>query len=244
MAACYHQAVMPRNLPSHQASVVFPSGSTLGPLLEDLRLDARLGPQLRYAAHLPGSAARHGELDPPLPEPIAGALSRGGVPRLWSHQTEGIAAVRRGENVLVTTPTASGKSLVFQVPPLEEAIRGGPGHGLFLFPLKALGQDQRGKFLRLAEQAGLPPEVAGCEIYDGDTPGSKRTAIRRNFPRVVISNPDMLHLGVLGHWTGWGPFLADLRWIVLDELHTYRGIFGSHFHHVLQRFFRLCRSVG
>ena len=230
---------MPRNA---TASVVLPSGSTLGPLIEELSLDAKLGPQLLYATHLPGSAARYGDLE--LPESISQALGRGGVPRLWTHQTAGIEAVRRGENVLVTTPTASGKSLIFQVPPLEEAVRGGPGHGLFLFPLKALGQDQRGKFLRLAEAAGLPPEVAGCEIYDGDTPAAKRTAIRKNFPRVVISNPDMLHLGVLGHWTGWGPFLADLRWIVLDELHTYRGIFGSHFHHVLQRFFRLCRSVG
>ena len=232
---------MPRN-PS--ASVVLPTGSALGSLIEEVHRDSRLGGQLRYAVNLPGSEARYGELDPTLPEPIARALGRGGVPRLWTHQTEGIAAVRRGENVLVTTPTASGKSLVFQVPPLEEAVRGGPGHGLFLFPLKALGQDQRGKFLQLAEAAGLPPEIAGCEIYDGDTPASKRTAIRKNFPRVVISNPDMLHLGVLGHWTGWGPFLADLRWIVLDELHTYRGIFGSHFHHVLQRFLRLCRSVG
>ncbi len=238
MMACYHRAVMPRN---HLASAL-PPVSDLGSLIDDLRLDAKLGPQLLYTTHLPGNEARYGELE--LPESISRALGRGGVPRLWTHQTEGIAAVRRGENVLVTTPTASGKSLVFQVPPLEEAARGGPGHGLFLFPLKALGQDQRGKFLRLAEAAGLSPEVAGCEIYDGDTPASKRTAIRKNFPRVVISNPDMLHLGVLGHWTGWGPFLADLRWIVLDELHTYRGIFGSHFHHVLQRFFRLCRSVG
>jgi DEAD/DEAH box helicase domain-containing protein len=230
---------MPRNA---AASVVIPSGSALGSLIEELRLDARLGKQLLYGTHLPGSEARYGELE--LAAPVSQALGRGGVPRLWTHQTEGIAAVRRGENVLVTTPTASGKSLVFQILALEEAARGGPGHGLFLFPLKALGQDQRGKLLKLAAEAGLPPEAAGCEIYDGDTPAAKRTAIRKNFPRVVISNPDMLHLGILGHWTGWGPFLADLRWVVLDELHTYRGIFGSHFHHVLQRFFRLCRSVG
>jgi DEAD/DEAH box helicase domain-containing protein len=213
-------------------------------LLEELQADPKLGKQLVHTTHLPASPAVYRDLDPPLPEPLARALAGGGVPRLWSHQAEGIAAVRRGENVLVTTPTASGKSLIFQVPALEEAIRGGPGHGLFLFPLKALGQDQRGKLQKLAEEAGLPPEIAGCEIYDGDTPAAKRTAIRKNFPRVVVSNPDMLHLGVLGHWTGWGPFLADLRWIVLDELHTYRGIFGSHFHHVLQRFLRLCRSVG
>ena len=168
----------------------------LADLIDELRQDAKLGPQLVYATHLPGSPTVHEDLD--LPAPLADALGRGGVPRLWKHQAEGIAAVRRGEDVLVTTPTASGKSLIFQVPALEEAIRGGPGHGLFLFPLKALGQDQRGKFLKLAEEAGLPPEIAGCEIYDGDTPAAKRTAIRKNFPRVIVSNPDMLHLGVLG----------------------------------------------
>jgi DEAD/DEAH box helicase domain-containing protein len=231
-------------MPRNAGAAALPPPSDLGPLVDDLRADAKLGDQILYSTYLPGSEVVYGELDPPLPAPIARALGQGGVPRLWRHQAEGIAAVRRGENVLVTTPTASGKSLIFQVPALEEAARGGPGHGLFLFPLKALGQDQRGKFARLAEASGLSPEIAGCEIYDGDTPVAKRTAIRKNFPRVVISNPDMLHLGVLGSWTAWGPFLADLRWIVLDELHTYRGIFGSHFHHVLQRFLRLCRSVG
>jgi DEAD/DEAH box helicase domain-containing protein len=214
----------------------------LEPLLDELRRDEKLGPQLVYSTYLPGNEPSWGELD--LPEPLARALSRGGVDRLWSHQAEGIAAVRRRENVLITTPTASGKSLVFQVPPLEEALRGGSGHALYLFPLKALGQDQRGKLVKLAEEAGLAPEEGICEIYDGDTPTAKRTAIRKRFPRVVVSNPDMVHVGVLGHWTGWGPFLADLRWIVLDELHTYRGIFGSHFHHVLQRLLRLSRSVG
>ncbi len=97
---------------------------------------------------------------------------------------------------------------------------------------------------KLVADAGFDPAQAGCEIYDGDTPPARRAAIRRRLPRVLITNPDMLHLGLLGHWTSWGPLLADLRWIVIDELHTYRGIFGSHFHHVLQRLLRLCRSVG
>ncbi|HXU44539.1 MAG TPA: DEAD/DEAH box helicase, partial [Thermoanaerobaculia bacterium] len=216
----------------------------LGPLVADLAADPHLGAKLVHAAELPAEPARFGELDPPLPAPLVSALARGGVKRLWSHQAEAIAAVRRGENVLVTTPTASGKSLVFQVPPLEEALAGGPGRALFLFPLKALGRDQRGKFRDIAAACGLGSEEAGCEIYDGDTSASERAAIRRRFPRVVITNPDMLHLGLLGHWTSWGPFLADLRWIVLDELHAYRGIFGSHFHHVLSRLLRLCRALG
>jgi DEAD/DEAH box helicase domain-containing protein len=227
---------MPRNSAAPAADLVA--------LIEEIRGEAKTGRQLVHAAYLPGSEARFTELDPPLPAALAGAIERGGAPRLWSHQAEGIAAVRRGEDVLITTPTASGKSLVFQAPVLEEAVRGGAGHALFLFPLKALGQDQRGKFRHLAAEAGLTPGEAGCEIYDGDTPAAARSAIRRDLPRVVVSNPDMLHMGILGHWTGWGPFLADLRWIVLDELHTYRGIFGSHFHHVLQRLLRLCRSVG
>jgi DEAD/DEAH box helicase domain-containing protein len=218
--------------------------ATLADLVVDLRQDDRLGPQIVHTAFLPAQEARYGDLDPPLPAPIAAALARGGVARLWSHQAAAVTAVRRREDVLVTTPTASGKSLVFQLPALAEAAAGGPGRGLFLFPLKALGQDQRGKFLRLAADAGLDGELAGCEIYDGDTPSARRAAIRRQLPRVLISNPDMLHAGILGHWTLWGPLLADLSWIVLDELHTYRGIFGSHFHHVLQRLLRLSRSVG
>jgi DEAD/DEAH box helicase domain-containing protein len=220
------------------------AAATLGGLVEELRGDARLGSQIVHAAFLPPQVERFGELEPPLPPALAGALARGGVERLWSHQAEGIAAVRERRDVLVTTPTASGKSLIFQLPALAEAAAGGPGRGLFLFPLKALGQDQRGKLRRLAADAGLDDEQAGCEIYDGDTPPAKRGAIRKRLPRVLISNPDMLHVGILGHWTSWGPLLADLSWIVLDELHTYRGIFGSHFHHVLQRLLRLCRSVG
>ncbi len=217
---------------------------SLASLVEALRAHERLGPELVYATRLPAEPARFGELAAPLPEPLARALAASGVSRLFAHQVAGLEAVARGEDVLLTTPTASGKSLVFHLPPLIEAFRGGPGKALYLFPLKALGQDQRGKLDALAEAAGLAPETARAAIYDGDTPSAERAKIRRSPPRVLVTNPDMLHLGILGSWTGWSGFLRDLRWIVLDELHTYRGIFGSHFHHVLQRVLRLCRAEG
>ena len=220
-------------------------------LVERLREHDRLGSELVFSATLPARPARTrdlADLDRPLPDPLTAALRASGVERLFSHQAEGVEAVRRGENVLVTTPTASGKSLVFHLPPLEEAARGGPGRALFLFPLKALGQDQRAKVEALAAAmaaaGGLDPEDARAVIYDGDTPSSERAEIRRSPPRVLVTNPDMLHLGILSRWTSWTPFLRDLRWIVLDELHAYRGIFGTHFHHVLQRLLRVARSEG
>ena len=207
-------------------------------------LRERLGERLIAERRLAPEPARQADLVPPPPPPLAAALAAQGIDRLWSHQVEAITAARSGQNVLVTTATASGKSLVFQLPVLEEALAGGTGRALFLFPLKALGQDQRGKLLTLAQAAGLDADEFGCEIYDGDTPSAKRAAIRRRPPRVLVTNPDMLHLGILAHPGNWPELLANLKWIVLDELHVYRGLFGAHFHHVLQRLLRLARAHG
>jgi DEAD/DEAH box helicase domain-containing protein len=215
------------------------AGDTVG----RLEADRRIGPQLVERLFLPAVAARFGEPDPALDPALSEALAAKGAHPLWRHQVEGLAAVRSRRNLLVTTPTASGKSLIFHLPVLEEALADGPGRGLFLYPLKALGQDQKAKLDRLAAAAGLSERVTTA-VYDGDTPRAERERIKKEFPRVVISNPDMLHLGILGYWQSWAPFLRDLRWIVLDELHTYRGIFGSHFHHVLERLLRVCRAEG
>ena len=212
-------------------------------VVEQLRSNRRLAHQVVDTLYLEAAEPQYGALSPPLPEPIAKALATQGIDELWTHQVAGLEAVRRGENVLITTPTASGKSMVFHLPVLEEAAIGGPGRALFLYPLKALGQDQKGKFDELAAASGLA-EVARCEIYDGDTPRGQRQKIKENFPRVLVSNPDMLHMGILSYWQHWEGFLRDLRWVVIDELHTYRGIFGSHFHHVIQRLQRICRSLG
>ena len=213
-------------------------------IVEALERDKSLGPQLVEALFLDAVAPRFEELDPPLPSELSAALATIGVKRLWSHQARGLRAVRAGRDLLVTTPTASGKSLIFHLPVVEEAVLGLSGKALFLYPLKALGQDQRIKLESLGAAVGLPGDGSLVAIYDGDTPERERARIKRKFPQVVISNPDMLHLGILGSWRSWEPFLKDLKWIVLDELHTYRGIFGSHFHHVLQRLVRLCRASG
>ena len=233
-----------------------PSVVTIAEAIDRLREHDKLGRELVFSPTLPGRPARYAELAEPLPAAARRRPGGLGVERLFSHQAEGIDAVAAGENVLVTTPTASGKSLVFHLPPLMEAARGGPGRALFLFPLKALGQDQRAKFDALAQAAGLTgPDGADGEEHDPEDsrPGGdlrRRHAARRAGrdppppPRVLVTNPDMLHLGILSHWSGWTEYLQSVRWIVLDELHTYRGIFGSHFHHVLQRLLRVCRSEG
>jgi len=212
-------------------------------VVERLRHEPRLVAECVHSIYLPGDEAIYADPRPALPEGIRAGLDRRGVDLLWSHQVEGLQAVREGKNVLVTTPTASGKSLVFYLPTLELASFGEVGNSLFLFPLKALGQDQKQKFDAFAKDSGLG-SIARCEVYDGDTPRDLRRKIKRQFPRVIITNPDMLHLGILGHWQSWSPFLRGLRWIVIDELHACRGIFGSHFHHVLQRLLRICRSEG
>ncbi|MGB3565504.1 MAG: DEAD/DEAH box helicase, partial [Thermoanaerobaculia bacterium] len=124
-------------------------------VVEQLRSDRRLGPLIVDSLFLPAVPVRTGRLDPPLPLPLRQALVGAGTEHLWSHQVEGLTAVRAGQDVLVTTPTASGKSLVFHLPVLEEAHAEGPGRALFLYPLKALGQDQKAKFDALAKAAGL-----------------------------------------------------------------------------------------
>ncbi len=210
--------------------------------LAGLRRD--LGAALVAELTLPPRPERHAVLEPPLPEALRRGLDESGVSRLWSHQVEALAEARRGRDVLLTTATASGKSLVFQLPVLEEAFAGRPGRALFLFPLKALGQDQKAKFEALAEASGLDADRASCAIYDGDTPARERARLRREPPRVLITNPDMLHLGMLPYAAAWRDFLCDLRWIVVDELHAYRGVFGCHFHHVLARLERLAKAVG
>jgi DEAD/DEAH box helicase domain-containing protein len=202
-----------------------------------------LGPKIVHHRRVEGRAAQFAALRHPLPRELAGALAASGLDRLFTHQVEALDAVAAGENVLVATPTASGKSLVFAVPAISAALAGDGSTSLFLYPTKALAQDQLAGLNALASATGRlrPPRVA---IYDGDTSDHLRRKIKEDPPDVLITNPDMLHAGILAYHADWSGFLSRLSFVVLDELHVYRGVFGAHVHHILRRLMRLAALHG
>jgi DEAD/DEAH box helicase domain-containing protein len=171
---------------------------------------------------------------------IRAGLAKRGIDRLYTHQATAIEAVHAGEDVVVVTPTASGKSLCYALPVLQAITEDPASRALFLFPTKALGQDQVAELTALTLAAGL--EVASA-TYDGDTPAPIRSAIR-TAGRVVVTNPDMLNSAILPHHTKWFQLFEQLKVIVVDELHTYRGVFGSHVANVLRRLLRICAHYG
>ena len=188
-------------------------------------------------AHLTTEPARDARLAP-LPDDLHPAARRAaGVDRLYAHQRTAWDAAQRGDNVLVTTGTASGKTLAFNLPVLDAIARDAKARALYLYPTKALAQDQ----FRTLSSSALPGLRAA--IYDGDTPVEQRRQIR-TWSNVVLSNPDMLHVGVLPNHDRWGDVLANLRYVVVDEAHVYRGVFGSHVANVLRRLRRLARAYG
>ncbi|HWG57166.1 MAG TPA: DEAD/DEAH box helicase, partial [Gaiellaceae bacterium] len=190
--------------------------------------------------HLATEAARRGRSEPfpdGLDARVVSALAGRGITALWRHQAEAWEATRRGEHVIVTTGTASGKSLAFNLPVLDLLAREPKSRALYLYPTKALAQDQA-RALAAFGLKGVKPA-----IYDGDTETERRWQIRR-WANVILTNPDMLHVGVLPHHDRWGDVLANLRYVVVDEAHVYRGVFGSHVANVLRRLRRLARVYG
>jgi len=211
--------------------------------IEQLLGHPTLSPMIAHHRRVAAAPSRHQAPIRPLPETLAAALNAQGLHRLYAHQAEGLDRARAGEDVLLVTPTASGKTLLFSLAAMETFLDEPRAKALFLYPTKALAQDQVGGFRDLAGGLGAlrPPSF---EIYDGDTPSARRRKIRSDPPSALITNPDMLHMGILAHHQNWEPFLRNLRWVVLDELHVYRGIFGAHVHHILARLQRLCAHYG
>jgi DEAD/DEAH box helicase domain-containing protein len=190
--------------------------------------------------HIPARAAEYGDHPAWLDPRIRAGLASRGIDRLYTHQADAVEAVHAGEDVVVVTPTASGKTLCYAVPVLQAIAEDPAARALFLFPTKALGQDQVAEFSELARAANLSISAA---TYDGDTPAPIRSAVRKA-GQVVVSNPDMLNSAILPHHTKWFQLFEQLRVIVIDELHTYRGDFGSHVANVIRRLLRLCAHYG
>ena len=189
---------------------------------------------------VPASPAVFAPLPSDLRPELAAALRNRGVERLYSHQAEAYTAVRNGRHLVVVTPTASGKTLCYNLPVLQRLLEDPERRALYLFPTKALAQDQLAELGAL--KSSLPINVR-VDTYDGDTPPGRRTAIREG-GHIVMTNPDMLHTGLLPHHTRWRRLFSSLDFVVIDELHTYRGLFGSQVANVIRRLKRVCAFYG
>ncbi len=185
----------------------------------------------------------------PFPETLDGRLRRAlvsrGIAQLYTHQAQSIDHALAGRNVVVITPTASGKTLCYNAPILHAILQDPSSRALYLFPTKALAQDQLAELQAMCETlaAAEPDDRIGVFTYDGDTPQDARRTIRTR-AHLVLSNPDMLHSGILPHHPRWAKLFENLRYVVIDELHAYRGVFGSHLCNLLRRLRRVCRHYG
>src|SRR5712691_6461438 len=209
-------------------------------IVEQLTARDRSGEILTAVHHIPAREAKFAPMPEWIREELASVYGEKGVGQLYSHQAAAAAAVHDGRNAVVVTPTASGKTLCYNLPVLNAVLENPDTRALYLFPTKALAHDQ------LSELHDLSARLHhrfGVFTYDGDTPADARKAIRER-GHIVLSNPDMLHTGILPHHTRWQRLFENLRFVVLDELHTYRGVFGSHLANVLRRLRRIARFYG
>jgi DEAD/DEAH box helicase domain-containing protein len=213
---------------------------SLEALLEQIERDPQLARRITHWRHLPPRPPRHARYPSSIDRRLAEALRGRGIESPYTHQAAAVEAAFRGENVVVVTPTASGKTLCYNLPVLNTMLTDPSARALYLFPTKALAQDQLAELREMDTALGHEFEA---QTYDGDTPQSSRPRIRKS-ARIVITNPDMLHAGILPHHTRWARFFQGVRYIVLDEIHTYRGVFGSHVANVLRRLKRICAFYG
>ncbi|WP_028313524.1 DEAD/DEAH box helicase [Desulfatibacillum aliphaticivorans] len=206
-----------------------------------LKASSRMADQVVTHRSFPKSRAQYGQPEAPWPEPIAHILKKADVKKLFKHQVQAIDLIRRGENIVAATPTASGKTFMYNLPVLEALAQDPGAHALYMFPLKALTQDQIKTFRKLAANMENGPTA---EIYDGDTTSYRRRKIKEAPPNALFTNPEMLHLGFLPYHHNWEGFFGKLKFIIVDEVHTYRGVMGSHMAWVFARLLRVCRYYG
>ena len=193
-----------------------------------------------WSHRVESQAARMADVPPGLAPGVERALRQRGIAELYCHQAQAHELASRGQHVVVATPTASGKSLCYNLPVLQALAADPSATALYLFPTKALSRDQEEALRAVMRDAELS---VGTITYDGDTPADARRAARQR-AGVLLTNPDMLHAGIMPHHTGWARLFSNLKYVVIDELHTYRGVFGSHLANVVRRLQRIARFHG
>jgi len=216
--------------------------SKVGEYLHSLINSERLGSQVVFQTILSEKPPQWSETGIRWSAEIKNALQSMGIRKLYRHQAAAIELIRNGRHVIVATPTASGKTLIYNLPVLERIQANRNAKSLYIFPLKALAQDQLRAFEQMAAHFAAPKPTAG--IYDGDTSAYRRRRIREAPPNVVLTNPEMLHLSLLAHHRKWADFFAGVQIIVIDEVHIYRGVMGSHVAQIFRRLRRICRAYG
>ena len=204
-------------------------------LLDRLRHTPSFMENVAHWETIPARAAQYADYPGYLDARIPQALSERGVHRLYTHQRQALDAAEAGKDVCVVTPTASGKTMCYNLPVLNGILRNPDARALYLFPTKALSADQVSELYELIGQMGVDVKTY---TYDGDTPAAARRAVRQA-GHIVVTNPDMLHSGILPHHTKWVKLFENLRYIVIDEIHAYRGVFGSNLANVIRRLMRL-----
>jgi len=212
---------------------------SLRELLDELLTSLETGRCITATRHFAPQPPRWAPFPSSLDPRLIDALKGRGIHQLYSHQHRAFELAEKGHHLVVVTPAASGKTLCFNLPTLQSLLQQPDARVLYLFPTKALAQDQ---LAELEELAKALPDLR-MFTYDGDTPQDARRAVRAR-ANLVLTNPDMLHSGILPHHTKWVNLFQSLRYVVIDELHAYRGVFGSHLANVLRRLRRICRHYG
>ncbi len=217
--------------------------SGISHFISQLKASSRFRDQVVYHRSLPGSDGIYASPSRAWPRKISSLLQDLGIRKLYSHQALALDSVREQEHTVIATPTASGKTLTYLLPVLESFLEGNGSRTLYISPLKALARDQL-KALKQIVSLLDPNCRPSASVYDGDTPQRERTRIRNQMPDILLTNPEMLHLAILPHHHNWSNFLAQLDYVVIDEVHTYRGITGSNMAWVFRRLQRICAYYG
>ncbi len=212
----------------------------LDQLIDLLKSDPRISESITSWKTYPPQPAKYADFPDTIDRRIVATLQARGISRLYTHQADAISAIEQGQDVVVVTPTASGKTLCYNIPVLDRIIKDPNSRALYLFPTKALSQDQLSELYDLIQKLDVDIKTY---TFDGDTPQTARRLIR-SAGHIVVTNPDMLHAGILPHHTKWIKLFENLQYVVIDEIHHYRGVFGSHLANVIKRLQRICRFYG